>query len=392
MSAPLQLIGRWIAAALAPDRLPVRLLPHERSESEWLSVVEVANVHRLVPAVGAALLLRGESIAVPADLREYFTLIYDQNRQRNEALLDQLSVLIRAFNAQGIDPLLLKGVAELLVPQLPDPGMRLIGDIDLLVAEADLERAVEITLALGYCPRGSEMKIAPGEHHYPALFHPERLAAVEIHRTLGRKEWFDRFDSKELLTRARKVERSGLRFSVLAPTDAAIYLPYHTQLHHLTLDSEIRGARHLDFFALLLLSRELVDVSTVERWFIQHDALNALQVELALIEEIFGFVPNGFQPLTLSAKRRARRLLWRAQVKVVRRVWRTFYLISRGLSRARFESETEGGGGGKLFVWRLRRVRSLMRKYANPLRILQLSRWIDSSTLVNTRTKPDKKG
>lgn len=374
MNAPLQLLGRLISSALAPDRVPVPHATAALTEKEWLVLIQVANTHRLVPAIGGALRLHGDAIAIPSDVRDYFVAIYEQNKLRNEALRDQLSSLIVALNTHGIEPLLLKGMAELFIPRLPDPEMRFVGDIDLLIPESDLERAVEIALSLGYRPRAGEMTIAPGEHHYPALFHPECRAAVEIHRTLGRKRFVNRFHSAELFARARRRSQDGMRFLVLNETDAAVYLAYHTQLHHLNLDGEIRGARHLDLLALNLLGAGEIDPATVEKWFAKHEVMDALQVELALIREIFGFEAKGFSPLSASAERRARFLVRCAQERGIRRFWRTFFLLYRGLSPERFEHDTGGGNGAKLFVWRLKRLFQLTWKYINPVRILRLSR------------------
>lgn len=391
MNAPLQLIGRWITAAIAPSRAASLPATDRLSDGQWLRVIEVANIHRLVPAVGGALRLLGESIVVPDDIRDYFTFLFEHNRVRNDGLRDQARELIRGLNAVGIQPLLLKGIAEILKPSLPDPAMRFVGDIDLLIPEADLEKGVDVAFALGYRPNAGEMKIAPDEHHFPALFHSQRLAAVEIHRTLGRKRHINSFDPAALFLRALEVEQDGLKFHLLSPTDATIYAAYHSQLHHFTLDSEIRASRHLDFLVLQLLDAGAIDAPGVERWFANLGEGDVLEVELALIARIFGYVPHGFQALSAASEQRARLLVWRAEIKGVRRIWRTVYLLRRAFSRERFESERGGGSSGKLFRWRMERLFSLSRKYANPLRILRLSRWFDSSSLVDDGKQSNKK-
>jgi len=76
----------------------------------------------------------------------------------------------------------LKGTAHLLEGLYTDIGTRMVGDIDLIVAENQVEKATQILVKEGYKPMGIFISTKQmGSKHYPRLIHPAELAAVEIH-------------------------------------------------------------------------------------------------------------------------------------------------------------------------------------------------------------------
>jgi len=115
--------------------------------------------------------------------------------------------LLAHFNAEGIEPILFKGWT--LARLYPHRALRPFGDFDLLVREAESERARVVLRSLG-----------------PDL---QSRADVDTPTTLARY-LPDRTES-ELFARARPETIGGARFRTLAPEDHLRLVTLH-QLHH----------------------------------------------------------------------------------------------------------------------------------------------------------------
>lgn len=84
------------------------------------------------------------NINLASDVKDYFTAHYLKNSARNIKIIQTVKKLAGIFKAAGIKLVFLKGSAYLSTIYKSEPGVRLMGDIDVLVEEADLERAKEI--------------------------------------------------------------------------------------------------------------------------------------------------------------------------------------------------------------------------------------------------------
>lgn len=136
-------------------------------------------------AIHSELSRRSICDALPADLADCLGAMFELNAARNETIRRQLIEVLSTLNAAGIRPLLLKGAASLLSPLYGDLGSRLIGDLDLLVPSESLRDASAALQRLGYqralhvgCDEDHYRRF----HHDAPLMHPDRIAAVELHR------------------------------------------------------------------------------------------------------------------------------------------------------------------------------------------------------------------
>lgn len=99
--------------------------------------------------------------------------------------LDGLQELLETLGASSRCVTLLKGIS-ICTSHYPEPQLRLMGDIDLLVIDEHSRNAAENTLRdLGYCQKSSY----PAEfyrtlHHSMPFFHPRRNIWIEIHKGL----------------------------------------------------------------------------------------------------------------------------------------------------------------------------------------------------------------
>src|SRR5262245_63692801 len=122
-------VFRLLCASLAPA-LSAQRPTIPRASVLWPLVVEAADDHLVGPAVGWCI---GADERVPTDVRACFETLLDLNRRRNQIMLQALDGALASLNAAGITPMVLKGGAALVEDLYPDPGMRIVGDLDLLV-------------------------------------------------------------------------------------------------------------------------------------------------------------------------------------------------------------------------------------------------------------------
>ena len=125
-------------------------------------LVALAGQHHLVTAaLWPAVRGDASEARLDPDLAAYLEAVHALNLQRNLRMRSQAAELAEALNGVGVEPVFLKGVALLLLGLAPDPGRRLIGDIDVLVpadrfdAAAEALRAVRLSRPARASARGA---------------------------------------------------------------------------------------------------------------------------------------------------------------------------------------------------------------------------------------------
>jgi len=127
--------------------LQAALLPAEAARpawQAWRAAVDPqrldAGSHRLLPLLFRN--LRACGLADPSDPSlPYYKTVYRQTWYKNNTLFYQMSGVLTALRAAGLDTLVLKG-APLAIQYYQDIGLRPMTDFDLLVRTADMARAV----------------------------------------------------------------------------------------------------------------------------------------------------------------------------------------------------------------------------------------------------------
>lgn len=146
---------------------------------DWEAVVKVSSAHYVMPALYLNLSRANFLHYLPEDLVAFMEHITNMNRERNEQLIAQSKELNALLQANGIPPIFLKGIGNLLDGLYKDIGERMVGDIDFLVAKEHFFRAVAILKDHHYIASGTYER---GFHwHYPRLIHQQKIGAVEIH-------------------------------------------------------------------------------------------------------------------------------------------------------------------------------------------------------------------
>jgi hypothetical protein len=214
---------------MTPDQLAARAVARPPppldglSAEDWLALVEAGFRGGVLAALAPRL--------PPApEVRARFARLAAAQRLEAAARQSSLAEVLGLLAARGLRAAPLKGPA--LAERLyPDPALRPSGDLDVLVAPADLEAAVAALGAGGFVlQRGPLERHARRHGHHLALSAPG-LAPLELHfRPLS--AFSSDLPAAELLGRARPRRlASGAEVLVLAPEDELVVLAVHAVEH-----------------------------------------------------------------------------------------------------------------------------------------------------------------
>ncbi|MFA7232072.1 MAG: nucleotidyltransferase family protein [Victivallaceae bacterium] len=199
---------------------------------EWNSIYHVGYCNNLLPLLYYK--LKTHKISVPSQIEITLRNDYLNYSGRDLKRKSQLLEMIKLFNDNGIEHILLKGshLAEIVYT---NSALRMMGDIDILVSHKDIEKAFNVLINEGYYdgsqPDGSNIVKDVYVHHYPVLY-KDNLFPVELHRYL-----FENNDLKNIdliWSRAQTVNIGGMASKVMELEDMLVYtalhgLKYHTQ-------------------------------------------------------------------------------------------------------------------------------------------------------------------
>jgi len=260
------------------------------SSSDWSSIYEIARHNNLLALLYYK--LKSHKISLPADweetLRDSYLACSRKDIQRHK----QLCELIKIFNDNRIDHILLKGshlAEKIYIHSL----LRPMCDIDILVKDEDIDRAYNLLLSKGYAEKYEEgdLKIVKDVfvNHYPALVRPNWLP-VEIHRYL-----FENIELKNLpmiWARARETDIDGNLTKIMSIKDILLYMA----IHGLKYNTSKLGI-HFLYDLHVILSNCDIDWNLVVELLREDEWGNSktLYSSLILAKEFFGtIIPEDF--------------------------------------------------------------------------------------------------
>jgi hypothetical protein len=197
----------------------------------WEIVFRLANHHRLLPALYAALHVRDD---VPASIRSAIGARFQNHERRVLCFTAELARIWRQFAHRGVSVLAHKGAAlgQLLYG---DPAMRQFGDLDFLVRAADVAHARSAFEELGYAPkiqlstRQEKEYLRSGYEHVFGLNTERNL--VEVQWQIVPRFYAIDFDIEALFARSVELDLDGLRLRTLGREDLLLVLCVHAAKH-----------------------------------------------------------------------------------------------------------------------------------------------------------------
>ena len=226
---------------------------------DWQKFVAFCSNHLILPVIYLKFKSHDIIEYLPEELSEFLKEIYDLNLTRNSQILEQLQEITCVLNNGNIYPLFLKGAGNLLDGLYSDIGERMLGDIDILVAENDWLLSVELLENDGYMKTG-EMDLHYEIHkHCQPIAKPGSPAYLEIHRYITEycQSWFN-----PSITDKDKKTVTGLKGCyVLSDNHKIIHNFIHSQLDH---ECHLYGIVSLrDLYDLYLLSKRFSIKQTI---------------------------------------------------------------------------------------------------------------------------------
>ncbi len=214
-----------------PARLDARRLAALRGE-DWRALLGLAQAHGVSSTLYGILKTRGLEQAIPpgpwAALRRSFLV----NGARNLLLSKEMLQVAGALHARGIPLLLLKG-AYLAAFVYPEPAMREMADLDLLVRAGHLEETAGVLESLGFAaqyPYRHDEQVSH-RHHLPA-YGKANGVHIELHWNIVAPSAHEPVDPGSLWERAVPASIDGVAVFGLCPEDLLLHICGHAAYNH----------------------------------------------------------------------------------------------------------------------------------------------------------------
>jgi hypothetical protein len=199
--------------------------------TEWNELARLALAHDIAP------LLRAGAARAGLHLPEQTAAVLRRKavawELRNARARAQLDAIVRAFNAEDVSPVLLKG-ALFAFHYYPDAGLRAFCDFDLLVPADARDRCDRVLASMGYAlvdefAGQSADRIARNQYH---LFYTrEGALPVEMHWSLTRPAAPVQFDAAGLSLRSLPIDGANGSARALGREDQILHLANHSAKH-----------------------------------------------------------------------------------------------------------------------------------------------------------------
>ena len=281
----------------------------------WDSLVYQANLQMCIPLWFSCLKQDGLLGLLPADLQEYLEHLYELNVERNEFFFEALQEMLGLFEKNSINSILLKGGAAFSDGLYGNGGARFVQDIDIMVPEADAERAGQILQGCGYVEipdPGKELDNLPTDkrhHHINGLHKPETPVVIEIHYRIGYARMGGILSKEDAWGNTTALPFRGQNVLVLDPTTRLI----HNTIHAVIGEADfIRGHLPLSQLAeFAFLSQKYWPEIDFRKWYATCDS-GGVDTEAAtyllLAHRLMGMpLPDGI-PVSWRARFHAARL------------------------------------------------------------------------------------
>ncbi len=202
----------------------------------WINLLKVAGTQRCAPLLYVRLNQHNLFDALPKPVQHLVTSAYHKNLQRNKTLKKSLIQLLKEFEEQHIESLLLKGAATFCDNLYDDPGARVMGDLDILVHTNNIEACKAILSGLGYIEIPDPGMTLDGlatdvrHHQIPAYQHPTSGVIIEIHFNVSYGQAGRVVPTEQAWTNRIETELNGYKTSVLSTQDRLLLNTAHALL------------------------------------------------------------------------------------------------------------------------------------------------------------------
>jgi len=193
---------------------------------DWDSLLESAQRHRIVPLLNRALRAAGEN-RIPAAVQTKLHAASFENVWRSLLLIGETAEVLEMFKANGIQGLPYKGPA-LSILLYGDTALRQCGDLDILVPEKDVPKAMELLATRNYVCVTTH---ATADKDRRFVRNDGRVV-VELHWAVTSQNFACRFDVERLWHDLSHVKLAGRSIAHVSPENLLLILTVHGTKHH----------------------------------------------------------------------------------------------------------------------------------------------------------------
>ena len=183
---------RFISDILFDKEIDLVLFPAKNNDKFWDKFVRIGSSHYVIPALYYKLKQRDYLKLLNDELSSYMEEIYNQNYKRNLELVKEVNEISDLFNSNNIDHVFLKGAALVSSVYKKSLGIRMVGDIDILINNDQILKAKSLMEDYGYkfvdLPFQSFISY---EQHLDRMINNKKIFAVELHFTISDKIKFE---------------------------------------------------------------------------------------------------------------------------------------------------------------------------------------------------------
>ncbi len=214
----------WLSKAISPvpDIVPEGFFPE--TEADWQAVITLGSAHLVLPTLYTSLRAKNLWAKVPEEVATALEGFFELNQLHNARLRHQIMDVARTLNAQGINPVWLKGATQLLAADWQQ-SPRMMLDLDFWLPDQTMYApALETLGADGYTiPEEYEGLSDTKHHHFLRRMKVGAPAGIEIHRDLVelRAHWL--LENKPALQEVKWLNWEGHEIGVLSALDRCIH-------------------------------------------------------------------------------------------------------------------------------------------------------------------------
>ncbi len=279
------------ARASGHDALYAELTRQLANFHNWQELIAQAEVHGMAPLFWHHVQQSGAEI--PVDVARMLKGLYLRHRRNNQVHAQVLLEIVDLLQAADIHPLVLKGLG-LAYSLYPDPALRPISDLDLLLQRDEIRPALEVLRTAGFSTPALPLDDGPAPKELTVDSPPRDglRVHVELHHYDPRQR-DDEFAGFASPPQAIRVE--GGTVLIPAPMDNLDYLTRHFTRHlfEARTDKPLQLKWIADILSLVEQHAESIDWSRRTEFLQRLDVFYSLT---PLPESLRGMIPLAQNP------------------------------------------------------------------------------------------------
>ena len=165
-------------------------------------LTKICSSQLIIPAVYMILKKNKLNSFIPKDFENYIKWIYEINKERNRKLIEEISFISQIFKRNNIQHIFIKGSSNLINRYYFDDGIRMIGDIDILISSKDKYKVEKTLKKKGYVNEYDYMKWETNVlKHFK---NKNKIFALDIHTSISNNKFIG-FETDNLFNRSIKI-------------------------------------------------------------------------------------------------------------------------------------------------------------------------------------------